>query len=101
MRGGAAREEHEYAAHNETFDWHDKDGDGHLDPAELEEYVLPRREHAGYVEEELQQLLMMLRQVPSLRVITWELGVITGELQQLLVMIRLVVPSLPTPSHHP
>ena len=101
VRGGTAREEHEYAAHNETFDWHDKDGDGHLDPAELEEYVLPRREHAGYVEEELQQLLMMLRQVPSLRVITWELGVITRELQQLLVMIRLVVPSLPTPSHHP
>ena len=24
-------------------------------------YVLPRREHAGYVEEELQQLVMMLR----------------------------------------
>ena len=32
----------------------------------LSRYVLPRREHAGYVEEELQQLLMMLRQVPSL-----------------------------------
>ena len=28
-----------YAAHNETFDWHDKDGNGHLDPSELEEYV--------------------------------------------------------------
>ena len=108
-----------YATHNETCDWHDKDGDGHLDPVELEEcvlhplskpeytsahathplrllpfsaafspqtpllqssctccrrvsthrltltlnltrYVLPRREHAGYVEEELQQLVMML-----------------------------------------
>lgn len=24
-------------------------------------YVLPRREHAGYVEEELQQLVMLLR----------------------------------------
>ena len=29
-----------YATHNETFDWHDKDGDGHLDPVELEECVL-------------------------------------------------------------
>ena len=28
-------------------------------------YVLPRREHAGYVEEELQQLLMMLRQATA------------------------------------
>ena len=27
--------------------------------------MLPRREHAGYVEEELQQLLMMLRQATA------------------------------------
>ena len=29
--------------------------------SELEEYVLPKREYEGYVEEELQQLLSMLR----------------------------------------
>ena len=34
-----------------SFEWHDADGDGMLDIAELREYMLPAM-HANYVEEE-------------------------------------------------
>jgi len=54
----------EYASHNHTFDWHDKDGDGLLDRDELGDYLLPATHlvHEGYVEEELERILGSLRQ---------------------------------------
>ena len=55
------------ASHNETFAWHDKDGDGTLDEDELSEYLLPRREDSeeGYVDEELRQLMSVLHHGPD------------------------------------
>ena len=60
--GYGDEEEIDYASHNETFAWHDKDGDGTLDEDELSEYLLPRREDSeeGYVDEELRQLMSVL-----------------------------------------
>lgn len=65
--GYGDEEEMDYASHNETFAWHDKDGDGKLDEDELSEYLLPRRdeEYEGYVDEELRQLMAMLHHGPD------------------------------------
>ena len=46
---GGGWEDHDATAGGETFDWHDADGDGSLDAAELGEYMLPQAElvHKG------------------------------------------------------
>lgn len=49
--GGGSPREDAYAQSNVSFEWHDADGDGMLDIAELREYMLPAM-HANYVEEE-------------------------------------------------
>eukprot|EP00308_Calcidiscus_leptoporus_P017359 CAMPEP_0119378842 /NCGR_PEP_ID=MMETSP1334-20130426/50237_1 /TAXON_ID=127549 /ORGANISM="Calcidiscus leptoporus, Strain RCC1130" /LENGTH=203 /DNA_ID=CAMNT_0007398185 /DNA_START=86 /DNA_END=697 /DNA_ORIENTATION=- len=61
--GSAAPHNAEYAAHNETFDWHDSNGDGLLDHEELGLYLLPASStvHEGYAEEESFRLLELLR----------------------------------------
>ena len=61
--GTAASHNDEYAAHNETFDWHDSDGDGLLNHVELGLYLLPASNavHKGYAEEESFRLLEVLR----------------------------------------
>jgi len=60
--------EAEYATHSHRFDWHDADGDGVLDTAELGEYLLPHSTADGGMEslvqlqhEELHKLVAALR----------------------------------------